>query len=73
VWAIPSELAKEIVERDVGSILSAQPREPVAAAPDAMQARHPHDDIRVEGEPVARHVSAYSIHGTKSEHDLKAT
>jgi len=57
VWAVARKLSKQIIKGDVRSKLRTQSCEAVAAAPNAMPARHTHDDIGVESQPIARHGS----------------
>jgi hypothetical protein len=53
--AIARKLSQQILELDLGSLLGAEAREAIAPAAGAVTARHAHDDVRVEGEPIARH------------------
>jgi hypothetical protein len=46
--AITGKLAQQIVELDLGSVLRAEAREAITAAPHAVAARDAHDDIRIE-------------------------
>lgn len=47
--AIAGKPAQQIVECDLGSVLRAEAREPIAAAPDAVAAAHADNDVRIGG------------------------
>ena len=52
---VARKLSQQILEFDLGSVLRAEAREPVAPAPRAVPAAHTDEDERIESEPVARH------------------
>jgi len=67
VWAIAGKLTKKIIERDLRAVLCAETDQAIAASASAVPAANAHDDVWIEGQPVARHALGCSIWGTKRE------